>query len=50
MNGNAFKFFQYKAKLLGKTVADGANGIFQKITIVAPLKYLSIAWNHLKCY
>ena len=45
VNGNAFKFFQYKAKLLGKTVADGANGIFQKITIVAPLKYLSIAWK-----
>ena len=28
--GNAFKSFKYKAKLLGNTVADRANGIFKK--------------------
>ena len=36
-----FKSFEYKAKFLGNTVADGVNGI-PKIRIIAvPLKYLS---------
>ena len=35
------KFFKHKAKLLQNTKADGANGIVNIETIVAPLKYLN---------
>ena len=35
---NDFKSFKYKAKLLGKTVADGANGIFKKCNNCCSIK------------
>ena len=38
-NTNDFKYFKYKAKLLGNAVADEANGILKNGTIAAPLKY-----------
>ena len=41
VDGNAFKFFKYRAKLLGDTVINGANGILRNTTIAVPLKYLS---------
>ena len=34
---NHFKFFKYKAKLLGNTVPDGANGILKNATIAEAL-------------
>ena len=40
-NTNNFKSFKYKAKLLGNTVADGANVILKNATIAVPLKYVS---------
>ena len=40
-NTNDFKSLKYKAKLLGNTVADGANGILKNATVAVPLKYLS---------
>ena len=44
-NDNNFKSFEYKAKLLGNTVAqpnpNEANGILRNATIAVPLKYLS---------
>ena len=36
-NGNDFKSFECKAKLLENTEADGANGIFKNATISVPL-------------
>ena len=35
---NDFKSFKYKAKLLGKTVADGANRIFKKCNNCCSIK------------
>ena len=52
--GNTYKFksFEYKAKVLGSTVAqpalNEANGILKKTTIALPLKYLSNFWRSLK--
>ena len=40
-NDNNFKPFKYKAKLLGNTEADNANGILKNAIIAIPLKYLS---------
>ena len=40
-NVNNFNCFEYKTKLLGNKVANGANGILINPTIAAPLKYLS---------
>ena len=40
VNDDNFKSFEYNAKLLGNTVADGANGILKNATIAVPLKYL----------
>ena len=40
VNGNTFKSFKCKAKLLGNTVADGANGILRNTAIAVSLKYL----------
>ena len=40
--------FKYKAKLLGNTEADGANGILKNATILVPLKSLSIFWRSLE--
>ena len=48
VNNNDFKSFKYKAKLLGNTFADGANGILKNATIAIPLKYLSDFWIPLK--
>ena len=48
VNNNDFKSFKYKAKLLGNTVIDGANGILKNATIAIPLKYLSDFWIPLK--
>ena len=39
-NNNTFKSFEYKAKLLGNTVTDGAHGILSNATIAVSLKYL----------
>ena len=52
--GNTYKFksFEYKAKVLGSTVAqpalNEANGILKKTTIALSLKYLSNFWRSLK--
>ena len=44
-NTDNFKFFKYKAKLLGNTAVqstpNAANGILKNVTITMPLKYLS---------
>ena len=40
-NTDDFESFKYKAKLLGDTAADEANGILKNATIAVPLKYLS---------
>ena len=40
-----FKSFEYKAKLLQNTEADGANGILKNHV---PLKYLSDFWRSLE--
>ena len=39
------KSFRYKAKLLGNTEADEANGILKSATTAVPLKYLSNFWR-----
>ena len=44
-NDNNFKPFGYKARLLGKTEADGPNGIPKNIAIPVPLKYLGNFWR-----
>ena len=36
-----FKLFKYKAKLLGNTEANGANGLSRNTKIIMPLKSLS---------
>ena len=41
-NNNNFESFECKAKLLGNTVADGANRILRNATIAVPLKHLNI--------
>ena len=40
-NDNNFKSFEYKAKLLGNTVANRANGTLRNETIAVPANYLS---------
>ena len=40
----AFRSFKSKAKSLGYTVADVANGILRNLAINVPLRYLSIFW------
>ena len=45
VNRNNFKFFNYKAKLLGNSEADGNNGILKNATIALPLKYLRNLWR-----
>ena len=40
-NDNNFKSFEYKAKLLGNTVANRANGILRHETIAVPANYLN---------
>ena len=40
VDDNNFKSLKYEAKLLGKTVPDGANGILKIATIAVPLRYL----------
>ena len=40
-NDNNFKSFEYKAKLLGNTVANRANGILRNKTIAVPANYLN---------
>ena len=45
VNRNNFKIFNYKAKLLGNTEADGNNGILKNATIALPLKYLRNFWR-----
>ena len=47
-NTNAFNSFEYKAKLLENTVANGNNSIPKNGTIVVPLKYLSDFWRSLE--
>ena len=47
-NTNNFKSIKDKAKLLGTTEADNANGILKNATIAVPLKYLSNFWRSLK--
>ena len=47
-NNNNFKYFEYKNKLLGNTVADGANGILRNATTAVPLKHLSNFWRSLE--
>ena len=47
-NTDNFKSFKYKAKLLGNTVVEGANGILRNTTITVPLKYLINFWRSLE--
>ena len=51
-NNNDFKSFEYKAKLLGNTVAqpnpNNANGVLINATIALLLQYLSNFWISLK--
>ena len=47
-NTDDFKSFKYKAKSIGNTVAEGANGILKNETIAVPLKYLSNFWRSLE--
>ena len=51
-NSINFKSFEYKAKLLGNTVAkpipNQANGILRNETIAVSLKYLSNFWRSLE--
>ena len=47
-NDDNFKSFKYKAKLLGNTEANGANGILKNGTKAVPLKYLSNFWRSLE--
>ena len=37
--------FKYKAKLIGDTVADGANRKKENVKTAVPLKYLSNFWR-----
>ena len=51
VNGNNFKSFKYKAKLLGNAVAqtdNTANEILKNATIALQLKYLSNFWRSLE--
>ena len=52
VNTNAFKSFEYKAKLMRNTVAppapNQANGILKNAKIAVPLKYLSNFWGSLE--
>ena len=43
-----FKSFMYKTKLLGNTLADGANGILRNAATPVPLKYLNNFWRSLE--
>ena len=47
-NYSDFKFFKYKAKLLGDTGSDGVNGILKNPTIAVPLKFLTNFWRSLE--
>ena len=47
-NIDEFKYFKHEAKLLGNTVADGANGILRNAAIAVPLKYLVNFWRSLE--
>ena len=44
-NNNNFKTFEYKAKFLGKTEADGNNGVLKNAKIPVELKYLTNFWR-----
>ena len=33
-NNNSFEFLEYKAKLFGNTVANGANGLLRNVTML----------------
>ena len=54
IGNDKFESFEYKAKLLGNTVAQSAlnqgNEILKNVTIALPLKYLSNFGDHLKCH
>ena len=47
-NTDHFKSFKYKTKLLGKIVADVANGVLRNATIPVSLNYLNNFWRSLK--
>ena len=47
-NTDHFKSFKYKTKLLGNTVANGANESFRNALIAVTLKYLTNFWRSLK--
>ena len=47
---NYFKYFKYKAELLGNKVANGANEILRNATIAVPVKDLIIFRDHLICH
>ena len=51
-NTDNFKYFNYKAKLLGNTAAqsapNAANGILKNATIAVPLKYSINFWRSLE--
>ena len=47
-DSNNFKYFKYKAKLLGKTFVDDNNESLKNETIAVPLKDLSKLWRSLE--
>ena len=51
-DNNNFKYFKFKAKLLGNTEAQPApgeaNGVLKNVTIAVPLMYLSNFWRSLE--
>ena len=47
-NDNDFKYFMYKAELLGNTEADGVNRILKNAAIVVPSKYSNNPWRSLE--
>ena len=47
-NDNNDPSFKYKAKLIGDTVADGANRKKEGVKIAVPIKYMSNFWRSLE--
>ena len=47
-DGNDFKSFSYKSKLIGTTVSDGDIGVLRNRAIAIPFKYLSNFWRSLE--
>ena len=49
-NTDDLKSFNYDAKLLKNTEADGVSGILRNTKMTVPLKHLSKFWRSLECH